>query len=128
VRVKRTQASWWLVPGTGLYAVLCAPLILLAERYGWSEGPFHVTQLLATLVCFLSSIVFIRGDKPASVRWQRAVAIVALTLSGLWLAVLAAPPHHGISSLDFAGLTAAEPAANASPNEENMVACCPTQR
>jgi len=101
--VKKTRPSWWLMLGTGLYAVLCVPLILLAERHGWSEGPFHGTQLLATLVCFLSSIDFIRGDKPKSVRWQRAVAIVALTLSGLLLALLAFAlmvVSVGLNSLD----------------------------
>ena len=39
-----TQSLKWLFLVGGIYAALCAPAILVAERLAWSEGPFHVTQ------------------------------------------------------------------------------------
>lgn len=84
--MNMTTPSRWLFLVTGGYALLCAPAILLAEQYGWSQAPFHVTQLIATLICFPSSVVFLWSTKGTHFGWQRSLSIVALLMSGLWVA------------------------------------------
>jgi hypothetical protein len=80
-----TQSSKWLFVATGVYASLCAPAILLAERLGWPETPFHATQFLAVALCFPASLLFLwltRGIAFGALQWLAAIAAV---LSGLWL-------------------------------------------
>jgi len=55
-----------LVPG--LYVLLCIPLILLAEKYTFSQAPFHATQLLAVNVCCRQSAWRI-VSAPVYTRW-----------------------------------------------------------
>lgn len=65
--------------------MLCIPGILLAERFGWPETPFHVTQLLAVALCFPASLLFLwrsRGSAFSGTQW---LAVAAAVLSGLWL-------------------------------------------
>ena len=70
---------------SGIYALLCIPGILLAERNGWSQRPFHSTQWLAVAVCLVSSAKFLWGSRGLSVGWRRPVACLGLLLSGLYL-------------------------------------------
>jgi hypothetical protein len=73
---------------SGGWALLCMPAILIAEQGGWSQAPFHVTQFLATVVCFVSSVTFLVrywGSESAS-GFERSLAVVAAILAGLWLA------------------------------------------
>lgn len=71
---------------SGIYAVLCAPAIFLAEHYGGPQSFFHASQLLAVVICFLSSSAYLRrGRQPKQTSWLVLAAISAL-VSGLWLA------------------------------------------
>ena len=70
-------------------ALLVIPLILLAERTGISQAPFHLTQLLATLVCVASSARFLWVCRGEAVGWVRAVALLGGSLSGAWLLFVA---------------------------------------
>lgn len=83
-----TQSSKWLFLAAAGYAIACAPLILLAERLGWPESPFHVTQLLAVAVCFPASLLFLRRSRGAVFSTLHWLAVAAAVLSGLWLAFL----------------------------------------
>lgn len=70
---------------SGIYTLLCIPGILLAERNGWSQVPFHSTQWLAVAVCAFSSAWFLWASRGLSVGWRRPVACLGLLLSGLYL-------------------------------------------
>lgn len=72
--------------GAGAYALFCCPAILIAERRGWPEWPFHITQLLATLLCFAGSLAFVLSSGGSGRTLDRSVAALALALSGAWLA------------------------------------------
>ncbi|MHC5212555.1 MAG: hypothetical protein ACYTG2_17725 [Planctomycetota bacterium] len=79
------RASGWTLLASGGLALLCAPAILVAEQLGWSQRPLHGTQLLATMVCLVSSARFLWAGRGEVRGWPRVLAIVALGLSGLWL-------------------------------------------
>ncbi len=70
---------------SGVYAALCVPGILIAERAQWDESLFHSTQWLALVVCSLSSARFLLVSRGQAVGWRRPVAWLAGLLSGLYL-------------------------------------------
>ena len=80
-----TKSSKLLFLTTGGYALLCMPAILLAEHYGWPQTPFHLTQIVATLLCFPASVLFLWLTKGTRFSWHRSLGIVAAILSGLWV-------------------------------------------
>jgi len=98
--MNMTTTAKWLFLIAGGYALLCAPAILVAERYGWSEAPLHSTQLLATLICFVSSAAFMLSTTGSSSGWERSLSAVALILSGLWLAFFC----YVILTFDLSGI------------------------
>ena len=97
---KTTSIALVLFMGTGIYALACAPAILIAERLGWSQSFFHATQLATTLLCFLAAAFFLwltRGSRLVCARW---FAIVVCVLSRLWVAFTL----YVLLSLDFSGI------------------------
>lgn len=95
-----TQSLKWLFLAGGVYAALCAPAILVAERLAWSQGPFHVTQLLAVALCFLSSLAFLWRTRRSPFSSQRWLALAAAVLSGLWLSFVV----YVLLTLDFSAM------------------------
>ncbi len=74
---------------TAIYALVCIPAILLSERYGWTQAPYHLTQMIAIILCLASSIVFLVTTRSSSFgAWQR-LASSALALCFLWLTFVA---------------------------------------
>ena len=89
-----------LFMGAGIYALACAPAILLAERFGWSQSFFHVTQLSATVLCVPSAAFFLWLTRGLRFNCARCLAFVACVLSCLWLAVVL----YVILILDFSSM------------------------
>ncbi len=77
-------SQWWHL-GSGAYALLCAPAILVAEQQGWPERPLHSTQLLATLVCLMTSVRYLRSTRGCSLGIRRPLALAVSVASGLWV-------------------------------------------
>jgi hypothetical protein len=73
----------------GFYALGCAPAILIAERFGWSQWPLHSSQLLAVVVCLLAGLGFLWSTRGDRIRGFRLLAMLAVGASGLWLAFVA---------------------------------------
>ncbi len=95
-----THSSRLLFLIAGAYAALCAPTILFVERLGWPQGPFHVTQLLAAMLCFPASLVFLWRTRGAPFGAQRWLAVVAAVLTGLWIAFVI----YVVLTLDFSAM------------------------
>ena len=74
---------------TATYILGCIPAILLVERYGWTQAPFHLTQLIAVVLCLISCIVFLVATRSSPFRLWQWLASVALVLLLLWLALVA---------------------------------------
>ncbi len=74
---------------TATYILGCIPAILLAERYGWTQTPFHLTQLIAVVLCLISCTVFLAATRSSPFRLWQWLASVALALLLLWLALVA---------------------------------------
>ena len=74
---------------TATYILGCIPAILLAERYGWTQAPFHLTQLIAVVLCLISCIVFLVATRSSPFRLWQWLASIALGLLLLWLALVA---------------------------------------
>ena len=74
---------------TATYILGCIPAILLAERYGWTQAPFHLTQLIAVIFCLISCIVFLVATRSSPFRLWQWLASVALVLLLLWIALVA---------------------------------------
>jgi len=78
---------------SGVYVLLCIPGIFLAEANDWQEAPLHISQMLAVLVCFITSLVYIMAvkierrhgknpnDRPVSLAWFACIA------TGLWIGI-----------------------------------------
>ncbi len=79
----------------GVVAALCAPGILLAERLDWPESPFHVTQLLACLLCLPLAALYLlvarrrRAEGAAIPPARMVLAWLAAMLTAGWLAFIA---------------------------------------
>jgi hypothetical protein len=95
-----TSIALCLFMGTGIYALVCAPAILLAERLGWSQSFFHITQLVATILCVPSAAIFLWLTRGLRFNWARWLALIACVLSGLWLAFVICV----LLSLDFSAI------------------------
>ena len=74
---------------TATYILGCIPAILLAERYGWTQAPFQLTQLIAVILCLISCIVFLVATRSSPFRLWQWLASVALVLLLLWIALVA---------------------------------------
>jgi hypothetical protein len=85
---------------SGLCALACIPGILAAERFGWSERPFHAAQFLSALVCFVASLGYLFVGRQPTGTPLRLLAVTAAVLSGSYLAFLA----WVIARIDFSGM------------------------
>ena len=74
---------------TAIYSLACIPAILLSERYGWTQAPYHLTQLIAIILCLISSIVFLAATRSSPFGPWQWLASSALALCALWLAFMA---------------------------------------
>lgn len=85
---------------SGLCTLACIPGILAAERFGWSERPFHAAQMLAALLCFVASVGCLLTGRWSMSVGSRVAAAGAAVLSGLYLAFLA----WVMARIDFSGI------------------------
>lgn len=85
---------------SGLCALGCIPGILAAEHFGWSERPFHATQILATLLCFVTSVGYLLMGRRSMNPATQALTVTATVLSGSYLAFLA----WVLARIDFSGM------------------------
>ncbi len=70
---------------TAIYALVCIPAILLSERYGWTQAPYHLTQMIAVILCLISSVVFLAATRSSPFGPWQWLASSALALCFLWL-------------------------------------------
>ena len=76
-----------LIPA--IYSLACIPAILLSERYGWTQAPYHLTQLIAIILCLISSIVFLAATRSSPFGPWQWLASSALALCFGWLTLAA---------------------------------------
>jgi ABC-type branched-subunit amino acid transport system permease subunit len=95
-----TSIAHSLFMGAGIYALACAPAILLAEQLGLSQSFFHATQLVATILCFPAAAFFLWRTRGLRFNWARCLALVACVLSSLWLAFVI----YVLLTLDFSAI------------------------
>ncbi len=74
---------------SAVYILGCIPAILLAERYGWTQAPFHLTQLISVVLCLISCTVFLAATRSSPFGLWQWLASVALAPLFLWLAFVA---------------------------------------
>ena len=65
--------------------LLCIPAILVAEHFGWTQIPFHLTQLIATALCLISCSVFLVATRASKFGLWQWLASLSLTACILWL-------------------------------------------
>ena len=80
-----TAIAYFLFMATGIYSLSCAPAILLAERLGWSQSFFHLTQLVAAILCAPTAACFLWNTRGLGFSWARCIAFAACALTSLWL-------------------------------------------
>ncbi len=81
---------------SGIYALLCAPLILLAERLSFSQSPLHASQFIAVLICLPASLAYLWGTRGQRA-WTRRLAVVAAFLATAWLGFIV----YVVGTVDF---------------------------
>lgn len=84
--MKSLPLSFKIQLFSGLYVLLCIPLILLAEKYSFSEAPFHLTQLIAIISCFISGLVVLIKGRKGMKATGLFVSGLGVILTGLILA------------------------------------------
>jgi hypothetical protein len=84
--LKLTAVSRWLFIASGLYALSCAPAILVAERMHWPQSALHLSQFVAALLCWPASLMVIWRSRASPGRGRTALAAVAASLCSLWMA------------------------------------------
>ena len=99
-RKRITSIAHALFMGAGIYAIACAPAILLAERLGWSQSFFHATQLVATILCVPTAAFFLWLTRGLPFNGARCFALVACIASGLWLVFVL----YVLLSVDFSAI------------------------
>src|SRR6476619_4895090 len=98
--MRITTSLTWLFLIAGIYALACAPAILVVERFRRHEWPMHMSQFGAVILCFSASILFpwnTRGMGYSLYKWLAAASIV---LCGLWLAFVS----YVVLTFDFSGI------------------------
>lgn len=99
--MKLTAVSRWLFLATGLYALSCAPAILVAERLNWPQSALHLSQFAAVVLCWPASLIFIWRSRASPARGRKALAAVAASLCSLWMAfVVYVVIHLDFSQMD----------------------------
>ena len=91
---ERISRSFFLA--SGVFALLCAPLIVIAERFSLPQWPLHASQFIAVLICLPASLIHLgrtRGER-APARW---IAVAAALLATAWLGFIA----YVVGTLDF---------------------------
>jgi predicted signal transduction protein with EAL and GGDEF domain len=74
---------------SGCVVLLCIPLIALSGRETWPERPIHVVQFIMTVVCLISSLLFWYQTRDRPSVPGRGLAVLAATLTFLWLLFIA---------------------------------------
>ena len=69
----------------GIYALLCIPAVLIAERYDWPEWFIHVSAFIASGLCFVSAGVYYYRTRAMAQAFGRGLAIMAIIFAGLWV-------------------------------------------
>ena len=77
-----------LVIINGLIALFCIPSIYICEHYKISESPVHLTQLIATALCFIFSLTHIIFNGKSSRIVNNIIVCISIFGSGLWLVFL----------------------------------------
>ena len=106
VRRPEEEAVWSrfafrLMLFAGIWALACAPAILLAESKRWPQWPFHSTQLVACLVCIGGSTWFLVATRSQEKGWRQVVALAGWMLAGAWVFFVA----WVLLTLDFSGMS-----------------------
>ncbi len=84
-----TALSRSLFIGAGIYALACAPAALIAERFGWPQKLFHLSQMIAVILCLPTSLIYLWCTRGTSFGTQRWWALIAAFLCALWLGFVA---------------------------------------
>jgi hypothetical protein len=98
--MKLTAVSRWLFIASGLYALSCAPAILVAERLHWPQSALHLSQFAAVLLCWPASLFVIWRSRALPGRSRKALGAVAASLCSLWMAFVV----YVVLRLDFSQL------------------------
>jgi hypothetical protein len=86
----------------GIAILACIPGIFLAERYDWPEWPWHLSQMLLSLICVVTSALSLWKFVRITNWWHHLIPLIAGIGSGGWLMVVATV----VSLLNFNGLDA----------------------
>jgi len=88
--MKKLPLSYWILLISGLFALLCIPLILIAEATGWfPDELIHLPQWIAIFVCFVSGIILHLKKGINLGRFHQVISKLGLVLSGMFLIAFA---------------------------------------
>ena len=84
--MKKLPRSYWIQLISGLFALLCIPMILIAESTGWFHDElFHLPQWAAIFICFVSGLIVLLKKRTSLGRFHRVISSLALALSWMFL-------------------------------------------
>lgn len=72
--------------GSAAYALACIPAILIADYFGWSASFYHLSQLLAVVLCWVASLVYLLCHQGPEAPGYRLLALLSFGVCSAWLA------------------------------------------
>lgn len=88
--MSKAPLSYLIQLASGLLALLCIPMIFIAEVTDWfGDELFHLPQWIAVAICFISGIVLQVRKGVSLGRFHRIISVLGTVLSGVFLILLA---------------------------------------
>ncbi|MBC8404855.1 MAG: hypothetical protein H8E15_06495 [Planctomycetes bacterium] len=85
------RVAKWIFLASGINALACISPTFIAESLNFPEVYVGLTQLMAAIVCFMSSRSYLKSTRrtPSSDEYRKpllsTLAVIGATLSGLWI-------------------------------------------
>lgn len=88
--MKSLPLSFKIQLFSGIFAVLCIPMIFIAEATGWfGDELFHLPQWIAIFICFVSGIIVHLRKGVKLGRFHQILSSLGVVLSGIFVILFA---------------------------------------
>jgi len=83
--MKKLPLSYKIQLLSGLYILFCIPMIFLAEKYRFTQAPFHISQAIAICISFVAGIIVFIKARKTLIMQDLIISGLGVTLAGLYI-------------------------------------------
>ncbi|MBN1788629.1 MAG: hypothetical protein JW806_09590 [Sedimentisphaerales bacterium] len=77
--------SFWVFLVSGISVLVCIPLILISEKLGFPDDPYHFIQMILVPVCLVSGVWYSTRRKAEKGRFEKYLVGIGIVLCGLFM-------------------------------------------